>query len=79
VTTLTGPGRRIAEQTCKIKDHRSGAADVPMRDSGYKLDRKVIMIGGVLHFLITKIGTATTANGIPSGAGVGHIAKNQVV
>lgn len=79
VATLTGPGRRIAQQTCKFRDHRSGAADIPMRDSGYLLDRKAVRIGGVLRFLITKSGKATTANGIPSGPGEGFIPRNQAV
>ncbi len=82
VAVLTGPGRRIAQQTCKFRDHRSGANDIPMRNSGYLLDRLVVRVGGALRFIITKSGQATTANGVPSGPGEtpgGIIRRNQAV
>jgi peptidoglycan hydrolase-like protein with peptidoglycan-binding domain len=77
--TLTSAGRRIAQQTCEFRDKRTGANDIPMRDSGYLLDRQCIKVGPGFRFIIKKIGTATTANGVPSGAGAGSITRNQVV
>jgi peptidoglycan hydrolase-like protein with peptidoglycan-binding domain len=77
--TLTSPGRRIAQQTSKFRDHRAGAADIPMRDAGYLIDRRVVRVGGVLRFVITKSGKATTANGTPSGQGEGFITRNQAI
>ncbi len=73
--TLTAPGHRVAQQTCMFKDKRTGVTDIPMRDSGYLLDRRCIKVGPGFRFLIKKIGTATTANGVPSGAGRGEIIR----
>jgi len=58
-----------------FKDKRTGVTDIPMRDSGYLLDRRCIKVGPGFRFLIKKIGTATTANGVPSGAGRGEIIR----
>lgn len=77
--TLTSAGRRIAQQTCEFRDKRTGANDIPMRDSGYVLDRQCVKVGPGFRFIIKKIGTATTANGVPSGAGAGSIIRNQAV
>jgi len=73
--TLTAPGHRVAQQTCMFRDKRTGVTDIPMRNSGYLLDRRCIKVGPGFRFLIKKIGTATTANGVPSGAGAGEIIR----
>ena len=72
---LTAAGHRVAQQTCMFRDKRTGVADIPMRDSGYVLDRRNVPAGPGFRFFISKIGTATTANGVPSGAGAGTIIR----
>lgn len=81
VSIMTSSGLRIAQQTCKFQDKRAGAVDIPMRNSGYELTRRVIRMpfGVVTLFRINKEGKATTANGITSGAGVGSITRTQTV
>lgn len=78
---LTSPGVRIAQQTCKFKDKRSGAADIPMKDSGFRLTRTVFrfLMIGPLRITTEKVGAATTANGVPSAAGVCSVSQTQWV
>lgn len=76
---LTSPGRRITEQTSMFRDKRSGAVDIPMRNSGFELDRRCPSAGGGFRLITTKKGKATTANGVPSGQGEGTITRNQAV
>jgi hypothetical protein len=70
---LTGPGERIVAQTCMFKDHRTGAADIPMTNSGYTLARLVLNFGPGMGWwlMTTKAGAATTAKGITSAPGAG--------
>ena len=77
---LTGPGTRDASQTCMFRDKRTGASDIPMKRSGYSLERVVKAAkGGKLKFTLTKKGAAVTANGVSSEAGSGYISKTQDV
>jgi len=79
---LTAAGVLVANQTCKFNDNRSGSTDIPMQNSGYVLTRKVELKAGsatALQITTSKIGTATTAKGIASAAGVGTIVKPQDV
>jgi len=79
VSALTGIGKLVANQTSKFKDKRSGAADIPMKASGYKIVRETFNKSGALHIKTSKDGAPTTANGISSGAGTGSITKPQKV
>jgi hypothetical protein len=76
---LTGHGVRIAAQTSMFKDHRTGAADIPMTNSGYTLSRFTLTFGpGSGWWLMTvKVGAATTARGITSAAGAGSASAFQ--
>jgi hypothetical protein len=72
VSALTGPGTLIAEQTFILKDHRTGAVDIPARNSGFRISRVVTeATPGNRAITTTKTGTATTANGFASLAGSG--------
>lgn len=72
VALLTGPGRILAEQTFIFNDFRSGATNIPARNSGYRLSREVTQpTPGNLQIVTTKTGTATSANGFASAAGAG--------
>lgn len=74
VGLLTGPGRIMAEQTFIFRDDRTGAVDIPARNSGFRLTREVIAPPpGGLSITTTKAGTATTANGFASAAGSGTV------
>lgn len=80
VTRLVSPGRNVTQQTCKFRDKRSGANDIPMRDSGFEIVRNCFWSGGVLRIRTTKVGKATTAHGVPSGAGDADVRRpSQVV
>jgi hypothetical protein len=72
---MTSPGTRIAQQTFKFKDDRTGAVDIPATNSGFQISRVVTAAatggGFVLH--TTKAGHAGTANGIQSQAGSGNV------
>jgi hypothetical protein len=79
---LTGPGTLVANQTCKFNDNRSGSTDIPMQNSGYVLTRTVGLKSGsttALQITTSKVGTATSAKGVASAAGVGNIVKSQDV
>ena len=74
VGLLTGVGSIIAEQTFIFKDDRTGAVDIPARNSGYRLTRNVtVPVAGTLAITTTKTGTSTTANGFSSAAGSGTV------
>jgi len=77
---LTGAGTITAEQTFIFKDIRTGANDIPTRNSGFRITRNVNepTLG---NFSITtaKAGTATSANGHSSAAGSGSVSRTQAV
>jgi hypothetical protein len=79
---LTDTGRRVATQTSKFRDNRTGVTDMPMARSGYVVTRTVtrtVPIIGTLRIQTRKVGRATTANRISSGAGFGSITRSQAV
>ena len=72
VELLTGVGSIVAEQTFIFRDDRTGAVDIPARNSGFRLTRNVtVPAPGTLAITTTKTGTATTANGFSSAPGSG--------
>jgi hypothetical protein len=80
VAVLTGPGSLVAEQTFIFKDKRTGATDIPAKNSGFRLTRDVAEpTPGNIEITTTKEGTATTANGFSSDAGSGRVSKKQAV
>jgi hypothetical protein len=80
VAVITGPGRRVAQQTCKFRDNRSASADIPLTNSGYRVIREVTISAPGSHNITTnKFGAATTANGISSAAGAGSVSRTQAV
>ena len=76
-------GRAVAEQVFIFNDRRTGATNIPVTRSGYRLTREVgqlSLLGQyVRDFGITKAGTATTANGYHSAAGAGSVTRIQRV
>lgn len=74
VGLLTGVGTIVAEQTFIFKDDRTGAVDIPAKNSGFRLTRNVTVPSpGALAITTTKAGTSTTANGFASDAGAGTV------
>lgn len=66
-------GTIVAEQVSIFLDRRTGARDIPMRNSGYRVTRTVFRDAttGVWILTTTKEGANTTANGFASNAGAG--------
>jgi hypothetical protein len=80
VAILTGAGVRVANQTFKYKDKRTGDVDIPMRNSGFVITRIVMpLVPPALQIHTEKHGAATTANGIASNAGSGTASITQAV
>ena len=80
VNLLTVIGSIIAEQTSIFKDKRTGATNIPVTNSGYRLLRNVTQRSpGNLMITTTKQGSATTANGYESGVAAGMISSKQKV
>jgi hypothetical protein len=79
VALLTGPGSLVAEQTFTFNDRRTGAVDIPARNSGFQITRTATSVLGVVSITTAKIGAATTANGFSSGAGTGSVSRTQLV
>ena len=73
LAAFRGPGTLITKQTFVFRDHRSGAMDVPMTNSGFLIVRGIFenVPGPGFKILTAKAGAATTARGISSGAGTG--------
>jgi len=83
-STATGViGTAVAEQVFIFNDRRTGATNIPVTRSGYRLTRVTIQLPGLGSYLryfgITKAGTATTANGYSSAAGAGSVTRVQSV
>ncbi|HEU4793592.1 MAG TPA: hypothetical protein VFS96_08035 [Nitrolancea sp.] len=77
---LTGVGSITAEQTFIFKDKRTGASDIPMRNSGFRISRVVTQPApGSLEITTSKVGTATSAKGFASAAGSGSVSRTQAV
>ena len=80
VGLLTGVGSIAAEQTFIFKDRRTGANNIPARNSGFRITRNITEpTPGNLEITTTKQGTATTANGFASSAGSGSVSRTQAV
>lgn len=78
VSFLTGPGGITAEQTFIFKDARTGAADIPTRNSGFRITRDVVEAPpGTVTITTSKAGASTSANGHASGAGAGAVSRTQ--
>jgi hypothetical protein len=79
-TIQAGPGTRVADQACKFKDARTGANDIPMRNSGFRLTR-VVTVPSPGHFQldISKVGAAVSPSGVTTGAGVCNVSKTYTV
>lgn len=76
---LTGAGTLTANQTFIFRDHRTGAADIPVRNSGFLIERRATPFLGVVLFTTSKSGAAVTANGFASAAGAGAVSRTQIV
>jgi len=69
---LTGKGKITAEQTFVFKDNRTGALDIPARNSGFQIKYDVTeSTPGAFFLTVTKTGAASTAHGVSSAAGSG--------
>jgi hypothetical protein len=74
ISHMQSPGTQTLHQTHAAIDHRTGAQDVPVANSGFSIVREVSPDAGrpgCLVFTIIKTGQAATADGIASGAGSG--------
>lgn len=80
VSILTSPGGITAEQTFIFKDDRTGAVDLPTRNSGFRIVRTVTEPApGTFQITTAKGGQATSANGHASAAGSGSVSRTQAV
>jgi len=85
ITAMSSTGFSVTKQTQMFKDNRTGAVDIPVTNSGYKIGRFILPIPGTgflgffQDFEITtmKFGFATTALGVSSGAGSGSVTRTQ--
>jgi hypothetical protein len=80
-------GFQVLNQTQMFKDNRTGAADIPMTNSGYRISHSILPKPGTgflglfrdFEITTTKFGFATTALGVSSGAGSGSVTRTQDV
>lgn len=75
-------GKRVTHQVFVFKCERTGVTDIPATNSGFVLTREITAgaAAGAFNFDISKVGTATTANGFSSGAASGSaVAPTQAV
>lgn len=68
-------GNLVQNQTSKFRDNRTGAVDIPVKNSGYSITHVISPGASATSFLYTlaKNGAALTAHGITSAAGSGSI------
>jgi PKD domain/Glucodextranase, domain B/IPT/TIG domain len=76
---VTGPGTQQLSQTHTFKDARTGVTDIPIKNSGYHINRTITQdpTTGVLSITTAKTGASTSANGFASGAGAGGASVTQ--
>lgn len=70
--SLTGPGTQNIDQTHTMKDRRLGITDMPIRRSGFKIDRTVFAPATPpppFKLTTSKYGAGATANGHTAAAG----------
>ncbi len=87
VQAVSSAGFHVLKQTQMFKDLRSGAADIPVTNSGYEVGWFILPIPGTgflgffQDFEVTtmKYGSATTALGVRSNAGSGYVTRKQRV
>jgi hypothetical protein len=85
-SALTAAGTRRANQTEMFLDNRTGVADIPMRASGFIINRAAFTPAPhpgapapALRFTTSKAGAPVTANGVASSAGAGSMTLTQTV
>lgn len=80
VSMLTSTGSIVAEQVFTFNDKRTGATDIPARNTGFRISR-IVTEPSAGNFVITtsKVGVATTAKGFSSSAGSGSVSRAQNV
>jgi len=80
VSLITGAGHIEAQQAFKFQDARSGAVDIPVKNSGYLITRDVTDDGaGNREITTSKAGAATSPHGNASNAGSGSVSRPQSV
>jgi hypothetical protein len=87
VRALSDSGFWLVKQTSMFRDNRTGAADIPVRNSGYRIGHFILPVPGTgtlgffsdYEITTMKYGAATTALGISSGPGSGTVTKVQRV
>jgi hypothetical protein len=73
ISVLRSPGENVHHQTHTFNDLRTGAFDIPMRKSGFKIYHSAAALAdGSPGLTTTKKGETTTANGYFSEAGYGQ-------
>ncbi|EOD77897.1 VgrG protein [Grimontia indica] len=80
VSRMTSPGSIVAEQVFTFNDKRTGATDIPARNTGFRISR-IVTEPSAGNFVITtsKVGVATKAKGFSSKAGSGSVSRTQNV
>ena len=73
-------GQAVADQVFIFNDRRTGASNIPVTRSGFRLSRMVVQ-GPFAHrsFGITKAGAAAEANTHRSAAGAGSVTRVQTI
>lgn len=75
-------GFLLQKQTQMFKDLRSGAADIPMTNSGYRIGQFILPVPGggapgAFQLTVMKFGSTQTAVGVRSNAGTGSVSRTQ--
>lgn len=78
---LTGIGTLEAKQAFVLKDKRTGATDIPAKNSGFLITRDVTRdaASGNLSITTTKAGAGVTSRGFTVTAGSGTVSETQAV
>ena len=80
VSGLTGEGQLIAKQGFIFNDRRSGATNIPAKNSGFRITRDVVSNGaGGFNITTTKEGAGHTTRGYTVTAGSGSVSRTQAV
>jgi hypothetical protein len=80
VSMLTGVGNISANQLFIFKDARTGANNIPAKNSGFVITRDVTQdSSGNLNITTSKVGQATNSHGYSATGGTGNISRSQNV
>lgn len=80
VSMLTGEGSITAKQGFIFNDKRTGATNVPARNSGFAITRDVVSNGsGGFDITTSKVGASHTTRGYAVTAGSGSVSRKQAV